>query len=396
VRRCCDEAELVGRGKFGQLCTQADGFAEAGDRADRSQRSPLPERLLSGLSANERGVSAVVADEPRSAAAPGDMKKKLIRGGVAVGLLLAVFVGIIALLPGLDGVRSAVTDASGAWVGAAAAIQLAGVVGAVVFVQLVFADVPGRLTWKMGGAQMAANVVMPTAGNTAVGYWTLTSIGWKLEPFAERTAVLIIAPTAPNVLLIIVFGLGMGLHVFGGPHDWWLTFLPAAIALAIIVLAIWAARWGHRLAERTHRRWLREGLRVLSTGVTGTVEVLRRRDWRVIGTWVEIFASIGALWAALIAVGEHLPFAVVAMGFLVGQVAQVVPIPGGIGAIDAGVTGALVLYGANFDKAAAGELIAHALALAVPLLAGLIPFALLPREIHRTKSATAAASVPAQ
>jgi len=71
-----------------------------------------------------------------------------------------------------------------------------------------------------------------------------------------------------------------------------------------------------------------------------------------------------------------------------GQVARVVPIPGGIGAIDAGVIGALVLYGADFGKATAGELIAHALALLVPLLAGSIPFALLPREIRRTKTLT--------
>ena len=209
-------------------------------------------------------------------------------------------------------------------------------------------------------AQMAANVVLPTAGNTAVGYWTLSSIGWKLERFVERTAVMIIAPTAPNVLLIILFGLGMGLRLFRGPNDWWLTFLPAAIGIIVIVVAVWAARWGHRLAERTDRRWLREELRVLTTGVTGTVEVLRQRNWRVLGTWVEILGAIAALWAALIAVGEHLPFAVVAMGCLIGQLAQVIPVPGGIGAIDAGVTGALVLYGADFDQATAGELIAHA------------------------------------
>jgi uncharacterized membrane protein YbhN (UPF0104 family) len=301
------------------------------------------------------------------------------------GVLVAIAIGIIVLLPGLDGVRSAITAASGWWVTAAAGIQLLGIAGAVVFVQLVFADVPGRLTWKMGGAQMAANVLMPTAGNTAVGYWTLRSIGWKLEPFAERTAVMIIAPTAPNILLIVVFGSGMGIGLFGGPNDWWLTFLPAAIGIVVVVVAIWAARWGHRLAARTHRRWLREALGVLATGVTGTVEVLRRRSWRVLGTWVEVLASIGALWAALIAVGEHLPFAVVAMGFLIGQVAQIVPVPGGIGAIDAGVTGVLVLYGANLSRATAGELIAHGLALILPLLAGAVPFALLPGEIKRTR-----------
>jgi hypothetical protein len=126
-------------------------------------------------------------------------------------------------------------------------------------------------------------------------------------------------------------------------------------------------------------------LHVLATGVTGTVEVLRRRSWRVLGTWVEVLGAIGALWAALIAVGEHLPFAVVAMGYLLGQIAQVIPVPGGIGAIDAGVISVLVLYGADFSPATAGELIAHGLALILPLLAGAVPFALLPREIDRTR-----------
>jgi uncharacterized membrane protein YbhN (UPF0104 family) len=114
------------------------------------------------------------------------------------------------------------------------------------------------------------------------------------------------------------------------------------------------------LAARTRRRWLREALHVVATGVSGTVVVLRRYNWRLLGTWVDLLGWIGALWAALYAVGEHLPFAVVAMGYLIGQIAQVIPVPGGIGAIDAGVTGALILYVVDASKATAGELISHA------------------------------------
>ena len=247
--------------------------------------------------------------------------------------------------------RSAIGSASPGWVLAAAGIQVVGTAGAIIFVQLVFSGEPPRLTWKMGGGMQAANAVLPTGGGTLVSYWTLSSVGWHAEPFAERTAVMIIASAAPNLLAIIVVGLGMGLGLFAGPPDWWLTFLPAAIAtLVVAVGAIWAAGRGHRLAARTKRRWLREGLHVVATGVSGTVEVLRRCNWRVLGTWVDLLGWIGALWAALYAVGEHLPFAVVAMGYLIGQIAQVIPIPGGIGAIDAGVTGALVLYGADASR----------------------------------------------
>jgi uncharacterized membrane protein YbhN (UPF0104 family) len=325
------------------------------------------------------------SEQPADSPSYGDIRHRLIRAGIVVAVLIAVAIGIIALLPGLSGMRSAIADASPAWVAAAAGIQLAGFVGAVVFVQLVFSDEPHRLTWKMGGAQQGANAVLPTAGSTAVGYWTLSSVGWKLERFAERTAVMIIAPAAPNVLLIIVIGIGMGLGILAGPSDWWLTWLPAAICLAVVAVAVWAARWGHRLAARTRRRWLREGLHVVATGVTGTVEVLRRRSWRVLGTWVDLLGSIGALWACLVAVNEHLPFAVVAMGYLVGQIAQVIPVPGGIGAIDAGITGALVLYGGKTSISAAGEVISHGLALVVPIVAGSVAFVLLPREIERAR-----------
>ena len=106
----------------------------------------------------------------------------------------------------------------------------------------------------------------------------------------------------------------------------------------------------------------------------------------MLGTWVDLLGWIGALWAALHAVGEHLPFAVVAMGYLIGQIAQVIPVPGGIGAIDAGVTGALVLYGADGSKAAAGELIAHAIALLIPILVGGIGLVLLPSAINKQRS----------
>jgi uncharacterized membrane protein YbhN (UPF0104 family) len=170
--------------------------------------------------------------------------------------------------------------------------------------------------------------------------------------------------------------------------------------IAVAVAVIWAARWGHKLAARTKRHWLRTGIHLVATGVTGTIAVLRTRSWRVLGTWVDLIGSIGALWACLIAVNEHLPFAVVCMGYLIGQFAQAIPIPGGIGAIDAGVTGALVLYGGGASTSTAGELLSRALAIFIALAVGLVAFALLPGEINRVRrsarvspsEATAAAS----
>ena len=61
--------------------------------------------------------------------------------------------------------------------------------------------------------------------------------------------------------------------------------------------------------------------------------------------------------------------------------------PSGIGAIDAGVTGALVLYGGKTSDSTGAVIISHALALLLPILAG-SGFALLPGEINRQRQAT--------
>jgi uncharacterized membrane protein YbhN (UPF0104 family) len=286
--------------------------------------------------------------EPDSARRPetGDLKRKIVRGAILLAVLVAVAVGILALVPGLSGVRSAIAGASPWWVVAACAIQLVGVAGAVVFVQAVFDELPRRLSWWQGWGMQGANAVLPTAGSTGVSFWSVSALGWATYRFLERTAVMIIAPAAPNVLLIIVFGAGMGLGLLVGPSEWWLTWLPAVIALFVVAAAIAIAVWAERLAQRITNRRLAQGVNVVATGVTGTVAILRRRSWRVLGTWVDLFGAIGALWASLIAVGDHVAFAIVAMGYLIGQFAQVIPVPGGVGTIDAGVTGALVLYGA--------------------------------------------------
>jgi uncharacterized membrane protein YbhN (UPF0104 family) len=265
-------------------------------------------------------------------------------------------------------------------------IALVGLTGAVVFVQAVFDELPRRLTWWQGWGMQGANAILPTAGSTGVSYWSVTAMGWGTYQFAERTAVMIIAPAAPNLVLIVVFGIGMGLGVFAGSSDWWLTWLPAAIALAVAVGAIAVAVWAEMLAKRVKNQRLAQGITIVATGVTGTVAILRRRSWRVVGTWVDLFGSIGVLWASLIAVNDHVPFAIVAMGYLVGQIAQVIPVPGGIGAIDAGVTGALVLYGAPATITTAGELISHGIDLVVPIVTGIIGIAFLPHAIDAAQA----------
>jgi hypothetical protein len=62
--------------------------------------------------------------DPQQAPSRDGVKRRLIRGGIALVVFVAVAIGLVALLPGLSGVGSAIGNASPAWVCAAAGIQL--------------------------------------------------------------------------------------------------------------------------------------------------------------------------------------------------------------------------------------------------------------------------------
>ena len=62
------------------------------------------------------------------------------------------------------------------------------------------------------------------------------------------------------------------------------------------------------------------------------------------------------LWAAFHAYGNAPPVSVIVMGYLVGSFGAAVPVPAGLGAVEGGLIGALVLYGAPAASASAKAL----------------------------------------
>jgi hypothetical protein len=58
------------------------------------------------------------------------------------------------------------------------------------------------------------------------------------------------------------------------------------------------------------------------------------------------------------------------MGYLVGSLAGALPIPAGLGVLEGGLIGALVLYGAPAAPAAAAVLLYRGISLSVPIALG--------------------------
>jgi uncharacterized membrane protein YbhN (UPF0104 family) len=88
---------------------------------------------------------------------------------------------------------------------------------------------------------------------------------------------------------------------------------------------------------------------------------------------------------------------VILMGYLIGQLGGLIPLPGGIGGIDLGLIGVLVAYGTSAAGTAAAVFAYHVILFWLPLIIGGIAFAMLRRDMpSRGEFASCAPAIAAQ
>ena len=116
--------------------------------------------------------------------------------------------------------------------------------------------------------------------------------------------------------------------------------------------------------------------------------LLRTGDpWLIVGLIGYLAFDVAILMCTFRAFGNAPATAVVWMGYLIGELGGLIPIPGGLGGVELGVVGCLVLYGAPVGAATAAVLVYRAIALLVPAVTGAGAFALLQRALaHETST----------
>ena len=137
---------------------------------------------------------------------------------------------------------------------------------------------------------------------------------------------------------------------------------------------------GHSSSRRrqppTRRRALPRPLAKPATaigdGATEARTLISARNWKVGGALAYYAFDNAVLWAAFHAYGRTPPLSVIMMGYLVGSLAGALPLPAGLGAVDGGLIGALVLYGAPAAPAAAAVLLYRGISLGLHAVLGAI------------------------
>jgi uncharacterized membrane protein YbhN (UPF0104 family) len=322
---------------------------------------------------------------------PGELEGRRLWRRVLVVVGLLAVVGLVALLaPGLGEVRDRLGEARPGWLALAVGLELLSCLSYVLMFRPIFCPrMSWRTSYELGMSELAAGSLVPAsgAGGLALGAWALRKGGMPAEDIARRTVAFYVLKSAANFGAVAAIGVAMWLGA--GPEiSPLLTLLPAALALAAIgavaSIGVLAARRParERAPQAGRRRWLAFAAEALGDGVREAGRVLRRRDWRVIAGSLGYWAFDNAvLWACYRAFGESPAITLVLMGYLIGQLGGLLPIPGGVGGIEGGLIGTLIVFGLPAAATAAAVLAYRVILFWLPLLLGTTAFAALRRGL---------------
>ncbi len=314
--------------------------------------------------------------------------RSLRNGLISLAVFFLLVVALLTAVPGLRSVAERLTDANAGWVALAVLLELLSCVGYVVLFELVFGGLGRRLSARLPLAELAVNSVVSLSGigGIALGAWVLRSKGVSVERIAKRSVLIFVLTSAVNVGAVVLIGITMWLGLLPGSRNSLLTLLPAAMGLATILGTLALAAWARRVAKRKEleRGRMAVTLTAIGGGVGDAVRLIRRRDPRLLGSvgyW--LFDNL-ALYACLAAFGSTPSFWVVAMAYLVGMLANSLPIPAGLVAVEGGLVGMLVLFGVRPAGVVIAAVVAYrAISLWIPATIGTLAFVSLRREIGK-------------
>lgn len=311
-----------------------------------------------------------------------------LRGLEVVGFL-AVLVLIAVLAPGLGEVRESLAAARPGWIVLAVAFEaLSGVSYVLLFRPVFCRRMSWRTSFEIGWTELGMGSIVPASGaaGVALGAWILGRGGMPADRIARRSVAFLLIKSSVNFVAVAVLGALLAVGILGPHQSLLLTALPAALSVVAIALVVAVPRLGPGDdpppdASRA-RRAMTAVRRALVTGTTESIAILRSRNVLValgaIGYWAWDNA---VLWATFHAVGAHVSLTVVLMGYLIGQLGGLLPIPGGVGGIDGGLIGTLVVYGAPAAPTVAAVLAYRLILFWLPLLGGLAGFVSLRRAL---------------
>jgi putative heme transporter len=324
-------------------------------------------------------------------------------GRALLVLALVVVVAISALyvvLPAIAGLKATTNRLSEGNVPLlvlAGGLEILSFASYVVLFRGVFAG-PVAIGWResyritMAGVAATRLLAAAGAGGVVLTVWALNRLGMRRREITSRESAFLVLLYGIYMAVLVIGGVGLATGLLPGPAPFGLTVIPAIFGAAVIVLSLLAARFAPdvgRAARRVRRaggglakvsRALATAPAALATGVRGAILMTRAHRPELLGAFGWWGFDIAVLYVCLRAFGGDPYVTIVVMSYFVGTLANALPVPGGIGAVDGGMIGALIGFGVDTSLAVVGVLSYRLLSFWLPVVPGVIAYVHLLRE----------------
>jgi uncharacterized protein (TIRG00374 family) len=315
--------------------------------------------------------------------------RRLLRRLLGVLALLVALVLVALLAPGLGDVRETLTAGDPAWLALAVVLEaLSGFSYVLMFRPAFCRRMSWRTSMEIGWSELGVGSIVPASGASglALGAWILSRRGMAADRIARRSVAFFLIKSSVNFVAVAVLGTVMALGLSGPDQSLLLTALPAALSVLVIALVVAMPRIGPGRDPGRDGAWMRRAIhaarRAVISGGAEALVLLRRRDLALIAGAIGYWAFDNAvLWATFEAFGADVPLTVILMGYLIGQLGGLLPLPGGVGGIDGGLIGTLIVYGAPAAATTAAVLAYRVILFWLPLIGGAIAFYSLRRAL---------------
>ena len=329
-------------------------------------------------------------------------RRTLVLGVVFVVLCIVFLAVVLPQLAGLGDTWKQVKEGDPLWLVVAVVFTVLSFAGYVVLFQGVYVRDGFRLSkresYEITMAGLAATRVFAAggAGGIALTAWALRRAGMPKRAVADQTLAFLVLTYGVYMAAVVLGGFGLYFGLLPGSDDWAITLLPAIIGVVAFAIALLASLTPTDLQRRLDGYAQRHG-RVgrlaqkaanlpasISSGIRISVALVRSGDLALVGSIAYWGFNIAVLWAAFKAFGEAPPWAVVVMGYFVGMLANLLPLPGGVGGVDGGMIGEFVAFGGESkDSIVVAVLTYRLFAFYLPTIPGAIAYFQLRRTVAR-------------
>jgi uncharacterized membrane protein YbhN (UPF0104 family) len=311
------------------------------------------------------------------------------RRAIATALLGLASVGLLVRVAPPEEVISQIRHMTLAWVLAAIALEVGSCVSYVIVFRRFFPEPPPAVSRRVAWIAMGAGAVLPggNISSAAATGWLLRRHGIGTRRLLGRCAALLCLLTAFGFSVNGLAGVLLLAGVSDGPHDLLHTGGPILVSAAVLSFAALLAIVTRRVGESAPRP-----VRGIAAGLEGAWKSIGQPHWRLLGTAGFLCLDMAALWATCAATGHAIGFLALAIAYCIGYLTTTVPIPAGLGVLDAGLAASLVLYGLSPSASVGAVIVYHSIAIWVPGLGGLVAWLPIRR---RRAVASGAVSLPA-